>query len=122
MSVAGPDGWSAETILATSIGASIMSHFLTLATSAQIEVLGYVSRQSAAPPDESGVRRIEVSACIVTSTDEGAAHAGRLFDAAVKNAAVVQALQVPPTAEVRISVLRDRRDSLNLPTRRAQLC
>lgn len=117
ISIAGPHGWSPEIILATSVAASIMTRFLALAASANLEVLGYVSRQHATPVDESHIGPIELSACIVTSTDEGAAHAQSLFDTAVTDATVVRALRTPPTAEVRITVLRDRRYPVGIPTK-----
>jgi hypothetical protein len=115
INVAGLDGWSPEVILATSVAASIMTRFLSLAATAHLEVLGYVSRQRAVLAGAADAPDIEVSPCIVVTSEQAAARARTLLDSAVSEAPAVRALRRAPMVDPRYTVVRDPRDVVKTP-------
>jgi len=118
--VAGLDGWAPEGILAAGVAASIMTRFLDLAAAAHLEVLGYVSRQRALLRPLPEGPDLEISPCIVVSSEEAASRARSLFETAVAEAPSVRALRRFPAVDATYTVVRDPRDLINTPGWRAR--
>jgi hypothetical protein len=104
----GPDSdWSPCLLLATSVGASLLSTFLDLARRVHLPLLGLVMQQRAELDAEDDVSAIIVTACITVPTRVAALDAHTVWTRALREAPILKALSCRVIAEPSIVVLSD---------------
>jgi hypothetical protein len=104
----GPDSdWSPSLLLATSVGASLLSTFIDLAQRVQLPVLGLVTQQRVERDALHDVSAIVVTVCITVPTRVAAANAHTVWLRTLHDAPVLKALSCRVIAEPSIVVLSD---------------
>ena len=108
-SVAIPEGpandWSPTLLMATAVGASLLSTFLDLAQRVRLPLLGLVTQQRAELDTHNDIAGVTVTVCITVPSQAAATDAGTVWRRALREAPVLRALACRVTTEPSIVVL-----------------
>ena len=99
--------WTAELLLATAVGTSLLTTFAGLAADAGLTILGYVAQQTPTDGDarDADAFVLRVTPCITVASAAAAGQARALWDQAMQSAPLVKMLRCRFASEPHIIVL-----------------
>lgn len=99
--------WTPAVLLATAVGASLVTTFAQLAAARGLRIVRYAAQQSATLTEDHGkIAAISITPCITVDSTAAADQARMLWSYALDTAPVVRALECPLICEPHI-VVRD---------------
>ena len=96
--------WSPSMLLATSVGASLLSTFLSLSQRVHLPLLGLSTHQSIELDAQSDVPAVIVTACITVPTKQAGADAHTVWRRTLREAPILKVLSCRVTAESSIVI------------------